>query len=412
MKKILFVVGAFQVGGIQSYFCKLFKRLSQDYEVSVLLLSDKNDETMLNMLKYNSTVYYWRDFVNNEIMFTKYSAFNHSLGLSENKIRDKFSDIDYLHAVDSETLIPAYQVSSLVCATLTLGCYHPREFTWKASFFDYFRAVQLDLIYRMPSRNIFYCTQDIARESMSATQGEMDSKIVIPLCVDDETGIYSNYSSNRIVSVGRLVGFKSYNENIIKILDKLNDSLVGRPPFEYHIYGSGPNEKHLKYLASKIRSKVIFNGEVKYDNMKSVIKDSFIYIGTGSTLMESAILGVPTIIGIDSIKTPDTYGFYHEVEGTNNGEVDPSLNVKPILDVILGIIKNKSDYDLAAIHGKERACHFSVSSVSKIWHDSLLHSESINIGEYHYSGRRYFVSSFLWNASNMTRLLKDRKERY
>ncbi|MDP3927433.1 MAG: glycosyltransferase, partial [Bacteroidota bacterium] len=136
-----------------------------------------------------------------------------------------------------------------------------------------------------------------------------------------KTGFF-NPTSSRIISIGNLVGFKTYNMHVIHALPKLIEIY---PAITYDIYGLGPNEEFLRGLVKKLHLNdvVRFHGEVEYSKMENILRNSSIFIGSGTAILEAAALGVPAIIGIESIEEPLTYGYISEIKGLSYNENVP-----------------------------------------------------------------------------------------
>lgn len=413
-EKILFIIGSFTIGGIQSNFLRVFSELSKHKDIHVLILTDKVDFDMFQKLELLVKVVRY-DLIS-LISKTKYCnrcSINHSLPLSPSKIKRQFNGISVIHAVESETLYTGYIVAKYLGARLTVGCYHPREFTWKTKSNFYFRRIQNYILESLSPKNIVYMNEDCATLTQNDKGGRFYSTnpVIIPLSIIKPTRlIKADKNSIKLVSVGRLVSFKSYNEVLIRIIDEVNH-ITGRD-FEYHIYGTGPEEKKLKELAKIVKAKVIFHGDLDYSKFPEVLEGAFAFIGIGSSLLESASFGIPSIYGIDSEIRDLTYGLFSDVPGANVGEQDPKLPRKKISKLIYQLsILNDHEYDELCKKERHATKPFLVSSISNQWEVFFDNSQPLKNG-IRFSKIHYFFSSLLWNGLNLIGVLDDRATRY
>lgn len=413
-EKILFIIGSFTIGGIQSNLLRVFSELSKHKDIYVLLLTDKVDLDMFQKLELIVKVVRY-DLISLTFK-TKYCnscSINHSLPLSPSKIKRQFSGISVIHAVESETLYTGYIVAKYLGARLTVGCYHPREFTWKTKSNFYFRKIQHCILESLSSKNIVYMNQDCATLTQNDKGGRFHSAdpVIIPLSIVKPTRfVKADKNSIKLVTIGRLVRFKSYNEVLIRIIDEVN-RITGRG-FEYHIYGTGPEERKLKELAKTVKSKVIFHGDLDYSKFPDVLEGAFAFIGIGSSLLESASFGIPSIYGIDSETQDLTYGLFSDVPGANVGEQDSKLPRKNLSKLICQLsVLNDHEYDALCEKERHATKPFLVSSISNQWEMFFHNSQPFKNG-IRFSKIHYFFSSLLWNGLNLIGVLNDRATRY
>jgi glycosyltransferase involved in cell wall biosynthesis len=411
MSDVLFIIGSFTIGGIQSNFVRLFKELKSNSNITVLLLANKIDQNMFDELKRHAEVIYLDSIVKFKIGGS--SAINHSVYLDKEKVLSMFGDtVSIIHSVDSETLVVGEKISKILNAKLTVGSYHPRELTWMTKGGWYFRGVQQKILANLSNKNIFYCNDDIAEYSLKFRNklSCLPEAVVIPLAIADNIRVSPHFDGNKIISIGRLVEWKSYAKHMINILDEIN---IGKQfPYEYHIYGTGPDEEKLRKISSKSKSKIVFHGNLDYSKFSEVLEDSFVFLGCGSALMEAASLGVPAIYGIESAMTPETYGFYSEVAGTNIGENNVNLCRVSYQEVFERLNSmSKEEYYLLSDREYLKSKNFMADTIAEKWLDHFDVAEHIAV-PVQYSHLKYFISNFLWNTLNKVKVLKDRGSRY
>ena len=86
--------------------------------------------------------------------------------------------------------------------------------------------------------------------------------------------------------------------------------------------------------------------KIDYSKMPEVLKDVYLFIGMGTAIIEAAYAKVPSVVCIESLTTPYSYGYLYEMEDYNFGELDPlNTNFKNIKDLIINLLSlSKSEY--------------------------------------------------------------------
>jgi len=237
-KTALFVLGSYTMGGIQSNFTRLLPYLvEKGLKVRVLVITDKVEESFLPLLS-NVELLFYRDYLPLRMLGLNSSAILHSCPLVNKDLISCLADTQYIHAVDSETMILSSRIAAKLGVPLSVGCYHPREFTWEADDY-YFRKAQHEMYQRLPPQNRVFFNEEVLAATSGFHKSSDFTGCVIPLTINCMEPAIKSITSKKIVSIGRLVKFKSYNEHMIKCLDVINDTYG--MDFEYHIYGDGQN---------------------------------------------------------------------------------------------------------------------------------------------------------------------------
>ena len=97
--------------------------------------------------------------------------------------------------------------------------------------------------------------------------------------------------------IGRLCDFKSYILiYAIQCLNNIACNFEGRK-FQFHIVGSGPMESYIKRAVSKCDSvEIIYHGYLPHKQIDNFLKDVDILFAMGTSALEGAKLGIPTIL--------------------------------------------------------------------------------------------------------------------
>lgn len=313
-RRILFVLGGLAMGGVETYIVRLAKELTLiGCSVELLILSNKFDPRLMSEISRYTTV----TVLENAKFLTASSWVNAFLPVHGKIAKTEY---DIVHVVDLLTLGFIFLNKDIIkFKALSIGIYHALEVSWWRDRNTYFRRKLIELYDRNITLTLFP-SESVAKWAGDLVGVASEKLDILPLGVD-----LSKYdkctpsrSSRKIVSVGRLVGFKIYNRHMISQL-----SLIRRlDDFEYYIYGEGPEKESLQNLAREcgISDYVHFMGQVEYEDLSRVLSDVFCFIGSGTTIIEASAAGIPSIVGIESIKTPCTCGFFSDVAGYSYNE--------------------------------------------------------------------------------------------
>ncbi|MFL1492965.1 glycosyltransferase family 4 protein [Pseudomonas antarctica] len=358
MKSILFVMGGLAIGGVETYVVRLSKYLSQaGYTVTVTLLSSKYDAGLFSELSRYARV----NVVEHVPFFAASSWINALLPAKKDPLV-----YDIVHVVDVLTLAYVFlNKARLKFTFLSIGVYHSMEISWWRERNIYFRKKMLELYDRNVQLTLFpnERTAEMAAAFAKVDVGTLD---VLPLGISFEN--YSDrqplQSSLRIVSVGRLVDFKVYNKHVITQLSGLRK----RANFEYFIYGDGPEHAALVSLAQAcgVSEYVHFMGEVEYAELPGLFDGAFCFVGSGTTIIEAAAAGVPSVVGIESIELPLTCGLFSDISGYSYNEESATTVRMGILET-LEMLHDMSpeQYSDVSVNHRQKAKMFDIVETSK-----------------------------------------------
>jgi glycosyltransferase involved in cell wall biosynthesis len=163
----------------------------------------------------------------------------------------------------------------------------------------------------------------------------------LPICMPDESVVRSrNPIPGRILSIGRLTRFKTYSWYMVPILRSLRER---HPSVQWHVYGSGMCQEELVHGVWKdaiADGLIVFHGPLPYEKITTAFSEASVFIGMGTSILEAAAAGVPTIPAV--VDDPDavSWGFIDQLPYFSVGETVPSMNpcrkVAELLDEILG----------------------------------------------------------------------------
>ena len=263
-----------------------------------------------------------------------------------------------VHAVDLLTLACVFFNRDVIkYKALSIGVYHSMEIFWWRNKGAYFRAKMLELYDRNVSLTLFP-SESVAIMASELTGVALTGLDILPLGIDlSKYGDSApSFYSRKIVSVGRLVDFKVYNKHMISQLAEIRKLAE----FEYYIYGEGPElvplQKHA--LECGVGRYVHFMGKIEYKDLPSVLDGVFCFVGSGTTIIEASAAGIPSLVGIESIKQPMTCGLFSDVEGYSYNEGSASSRRISFFDSFNKIFQmSESEYsDLSRSHRLKASC--------------------------------------------------------
>jgi 1,2-diacylglycerol 3-alpha-glucosyltransferase len=261
-------------------------------------------------------------------------------------------------------------VLRLLNVKVLLAVYHPREY----HFHGVLRRCYRTLVDSLPRSQVLFMNS-VTRETVSADLGLSfaDSPIVpVPALASvppATRGGRAGRKHRKIVSIGRLVDFKLYPYAVIDTLQELKKS--GHGDFSYHIYGDGPLRDSLaEYIArSTVSDRVFLHGEMPYAQFGEVVADAFAFVGMGMSMVEAACRGVPSLIAIESVREPVSYGFFGRTAATYEfciGECkpdEPTVTFAALLTRLDEI--SEEEYAAIVLAGQEESKKFSLSYFSE-----------------------------------------------
>jgi len=200
----------------------------------------------------------------------------------------------------------------------------------------------------------------------------------------------------KIVSIGRIVDFKTYNFHMIDIVRKLIEEKI---EIVYEIYGHGPQEKLLKKKITELElnSNVIFKGKLNYENIPEVLEDAYLFIGMGTSVIEAAMCGVPSIVAIMSNPNPTCYGIIHDLNTDNVGEVE--VNNSEIL--LENVIKTAISWSNEKY---KEECFKSIDYVKKYYIDNVMRNY-LNILEANKRRNLKYLTTYIYEKYYLTYII-------
>ena len=415
---MLLIFGALNLGGVETFFIRLSKqRFREGKNTKMVLLSsrDRSDKSLIAEAAKYAELYFYEDLTIINNLLVKKAPFHVALllPLKKEKISQILSAVSHIHVSTAFCGYFAERILSIygVDCTLSIGLYHSTEFCWgEKGTLPYFEGKNREFFYKKLNDGglVFFnesCVQ--IYEKYAGVSFELVNLFplgVVELNDDKQYGYHPCPSEKKIklVSVGRLVAFKSYNMWMIDVVLKLKKHGID---VVYYVFGEGSlmDEMKSKIENLSLEENVILAGCLDYTDFSRVVSSFDVFIGSGTAIIESSSLGVPSVVGIEGNNQPYSYGFFSEIDGFSYNE-DNLFPKRSVFEILLNFMElsDEEKKELSCAH-KVKSMLFSMDSCS-VNFDEL----KKNVGETVLSPQSFFYFRFLYSMSFLFFSLKQR----
>jgi glycosyltransferase involved in cell wall biosynthesis len=320
---MIFIANNLVMNGGSTFLLRASKELdSQGLPCAVLILRKQYSTAIKEQLEQYATVLFLPDFIG----FYKWVFIGH-LSIFAPINRKKLNEAlrpykQNFHIMGAFGLIFANRLfDSLIDRKISIGIYHQNEFLYKSANLFFPKFIQTLFKKESANKIIFFNKKTKENYAQFFSKNYEDS-IISPIGIElkeSDRKINLKEVSFKIVSIGNLNSFKTYNLHMISVVAVL---IKKYPNIKYYIYGDGEQFDYLKnkIIAKGLEKYIFLEGTIEYHHFDSVLKDTCLFVGSGTALLEAATLGIPSLIGIESIQTPETYGFLCDIEGFDYNE--------------------------------------------------------------------------------------------
>lgn len=351
---MLFVHGSLAMGGIETFYVRMAQaRKEQGLATKIVLLSQesKSNKELVSQARECADVYFLEDFIHPAFAQSWSMFYQLSLlyPLRTDVVEEILSSVESVHVSNGFCAHMALRLASSGGRELpvSIGLYHSMEFCWGRNLnsLPYFERRNRDFFNLLHQHYALIFFNEKMVEFYSGMTGKDFSDVnVFPLGVVNQrkeipTKIFSNRL--RIGTVGRLVDFKTYNIWMLDVVDKIMAQGI---QVSYDIYGEGPLKEKIseKINELKLEAIVTLKGGFNYSEFSKVVSDFDVFIGSGTALIEASGLGVPSIVGIESVTEAETYGFLSEIPGFSYNE-DNLYPKKDVMSLFLDFYNSSED---------------------------------------------------------------------
>lgn len=229
------------------------------------------------------------------------------------------------------------------------GVFHPRAYFLDGE--DRLRKVINRMLLGTMRRSMFFMNSE-SKKTHEEWFGKPISDEIVPLGIARRSmrSTTPNSAQLKIVSVGRVVGFKAYNWSAQSILNGLINSGIDAI---WDIFGHG---EEFPVVSNNSGRTVSFRGSLEYASYSDTVSQYHVFVGMGTAALEAAMLGLPAIIAVDN-EPHLSYGYLFDLPFGNVGEMQAHPPTKPI-ELLLGSFSKASDAERLEIG---RRCHVAAT---------------------------------------------------
>lgn len=362
---MIFIANTLALNGGSTFLLRTCRELNRRKICPVILVLFGHDSSdVANELAKIARIVLLRDLVRR--LFSRFCIKQFGVFLPFDLRQLKLSlgtDITSIHVMGIFGLIVAKRISVLLGGVpITVGVYHQNEFLFASRPSYLVRWVSGELS-KLSSRNMIFFNEGNRQCYANKFNHAFVSSPVLPIGIELPTSSPCEWERIHVqfllISVGNLVGFKTYNRHVINCLPALR---MTYHDVCYEIYGDGEELQSLQLLAKDIGvcDLVKFCGRLNYKDFNRVVARAHVFVGSGTSILEAAAMGVPAIVGIESIMEPVTYGFISDVAGFSYNEAGlemPLVSISKCINKVFmadGIELSRACFDKSTEFGVAR----------------------------------------------------------
>jgi 1,2-diacylglycerol 3-alpha-glucosyltransferase len=361
---MLFVAPTLEMNGVSTFILRIAKECKLNHsKFGVLVLTSKVDPAIQESIKAQCSIYYLHDFLKySPLKFLSKTPLVPFLPLKTNALTHLFEEYSskiHISSVFGLLFVHLLYQKFNINMNCNLAIYHQNEFVFRTRSFYFVESMKV--LVKEFKDNAFIFFNSICHETYTQFfQRSFEGSPILPIGVNiSSEAVLQDYSKSRkIVSIGNLYEFKQYNQLIINLMPQL---LKIDSRFTYEIYGDGPFRPQLEELILKLNLKNVFlKGQFKYELLNQTLKDTFLFVGSGTAIIEAASLYIPSMVGIESVKAPITYGYLSDVHDLTYNEYVPTRKTEPMLNKITFIL-DEVNWKKVASNCRKKTEEFSIS---------------------------------------------------
>jgi glycosyltransferase involved in cell wall biosynthesis len=240
------------------------------------------------------------------------------------------SGITHIYTCDGSTLPLALLIAARTRRSIRVlaGCYFPWGFLYPRWSWNYSSRPQWErgpfkFIWKslaaytfdkcIPDRNKIFTVKAIRdKHEKSFGRALRESHVwFVPLDFSIFKMTARRPIKGRIVSIGRLCESKAYNRYMIDVVQDLASQGLD---VQWSVFGYGELWDELKSIVQtrNLSQRIHFEGVIDYQDIPSAVQEAYVFVGTGTTIMEAGWCGLVCIPTIENYPQSLTYGYLHE----------------------------------------------------------------------------------------------------
>ncbi|WP_350585531.1 glycosyltransferase family 4 protein [Pseudoalteromonas sp. RB2-MNA-CIBAN-0110] len=316
---MLFIYGALPVGGIETFFMRMAKerhRLGLHTTILLLSLPHESNPELLNEMKKYANVLFPDDIFLNLGKFTRRLPL--LVPVKKRALERILENVDQIHASDGMHALVGYRLSNMLNKNIivTVGFYHYIKFLWGGDDVAWHEKVNRKFIFDfLPEKSLLFFSEGNRQLYIKHKRKKLTDANTFRLGVIDKKDIKVSGEVNlpiKIVAIGRLVDFKTYNFYMIKVLKNLKTKGFN---VQFDIYGDGPLKAQIADEINKagLSESIHLKGTLDYLKFDETVSNYNLFIGSGTAIIQAAALGLPSIVGVENVIEAETYGYFSDV---------------------------------------------------------------------------------------------------
>lgn len=395
---MLLVANVLELNGGTTFILRVAREFKKrNRRIGVLVLMDKVNDGLQKSIAQYADVYYLKDIAHKVYVPLMYSPLGIFAPLNFSKILNLVNIYNgHVHVMGVFGLLFVKRCLDALNVEfkISFGIYHQNEVMFDGV--PYYFAKNAKMLFGLlPPESIVFFNEKNRSSYEKFFDNDYSKSTIVPIGIEmprAEVKLLGKADSNRLVSIGNLYAFKSYNRHIISLLPQLSKI---RPDLVYEIYGTGEYEPELRKLVSylKLESAVQFKGSIAYEDIPRVLDGALAFVGSGTAILEAAALGVPAVIGIESTDQPITYGLLSDIKGLSYNEFDTNQITRSIKDVLIQLMLSAESWETAAMACKVKSTSFSIEQTV----DGFIALENSNMNLKLFKDQRYVNSVGLFS---------------
>ena len=343
------VCESLRMGGVQSLYLRLAQCMPE--KVCLISLTELKDQEFLSELTKNGIDFIDASYFSCLGTSTKRATMVNFIPLSSYKVSSYFDQSEcFFHVSRLSGAVVEHRLAkyfpSEAKIKLNVGVYNDLVFGWKSSRNTYFSRLCKLILTGLFGKGGLLFYNEKSKSNMEALVGSSLEGDIIPIGIQPASRhvqLKRDKDFFKIVTIGRLVKYKTYNLHLVELLNELVNSY---PEIMLDIYGYGQQEEDLRALVENngLNKHVSFKGIIEYSKIYDALENADCFVGCGTTLLEASSFGIPSIIGIENQADPLTYGFLTDTTGLAYHEQGLDYPLKPLKDCILELISSDESY--------------------------------------------------------------------
>lgn len=366
MKHVLFIYVGLPLGGIETLLVRLAEGLSlRGLRISVLLATRRGSPTLVARLAAAARIGYLDEFLSPVgKRLPDMPLLRMCQAVDGDRLRHWLGGVpDFCHAADTGAVLLAARLSSTAdLGPLTIGVYHDREYLFEDPLTQPINVDMARWIREAPPGNLLFFNESSVETHARRFGLDKQALRVCPIGVDlTRFGQQLlGRQSDKIVSIGRLTPFKTYNRVMLDVISSFRDRGI---TMRYEVWGDGDWQPWLTQRIAElgIGDLVTLKGSLPYEAMEQALEGSLAFVGSGTALIEASAAGVPAIAAIENEPGDSTYGCLHDFTGLSYHDAALPLPITTFAARILALrALQPGEYMRECIAAKQRARDFSL----------------------------------------------------